>query len=480
MSEARTQRNGDSPKRRGVLPWFDAWIATQEFNVLLDAYTVSAWMITTVAVVFVLGLLSWFGGAVLSVPFFAGLIAWVPTLGTGLWICGLVHRPNPPVRWIWVLVLVESSLMQAFLAFLVTVGGSHSVLVFGPLLVFIAAYHGYMNRVTVRHPFGALGTAGAVSGAYAVAPTVANATHLIALGAASIAFGLLVGTYSLKRYQRRQGELQLRGAVLAQMDAERQKVFDDARETIVETSARNHDVNNLLMLTGMLADTLKDEVNACRGGEDAWKEVDSLMSQLSGNIEEVRRRVVETKQAFREKRRLLEGVGVDAAVVAEQILRQLARRFPHVRFVRTGLPANGVRPLVAVFQGESTLARILENLIINACEGRTGSAASTVECRIAIDSSGNAIAIEILDDGPGFPEAVLQRVGVSMQTTKRDGSGLGLYTVSRLARASGGTLELSQREAGGACARVVLPIAAEAGVRNDPDSGGLEAVETMR
>ncbi len=275
MSEARTLRNGNSPKRRGLLAWFDGWIATQEFNALVDAYTVSAWTITTVAVVIVLGLLSWLGGEVLAVPFVAALIAWVPTLATGLWICVLVHRPNPPVRWIWALVLLESSLMQGFFAFLVTSGGSHSAMVFGPLLVFIAAYQGYMNRVTVRHPFGAVGTAAAVSGAYALAPTVANATHLIALGAASIAFGLLLGAFSLKRYQRRQAEQQLRGALLAQMDAERQKVFDDARETIVDTSARNHDVNNLLMLTGMLANNLKDEVQACREGEDAWEEVDS-------------------------------------------------------------------------------------------------------------------------------------------------------------------------------------------------------------
>jgi signal transduction histidine kinase len=386
----------------------------------------------------------------------------------GLVVSFLAHRPNPPVRLTWTLVLIESSLMQAFLAFLVTVGGSHSVLVFGPLLVFIAAYQGFMNRVTLRHPFGALGTALALAGAYAMAPSVANAVKLIVLGIASIAFGILAGTLSLKRCQRRQDEHQMRGALLAQMDDERQKAFDNVRETIVETSARNHDVNNLLMLTGNLAADLEDEIRACREGEDAWEDVEAVLRDLVGNLEEVRRRVVDAKRVFREKRQHLEGVGVDVVAVVDRILSQLSRRFPRVRFSRTGLPRDGaVRPVVAVHQGETALARILENVLINACEGRDGAGARAVECRITVDSSGNAIAIEVLDDGPGFPEEILRSARTSMHTTKPHGTGLGLYTISRLVRASGGALELSQRSGGGAVVRVVMPIGTEHGRSND-------------
>ena len=451
-----------STLRQRLEQWFDGWIATLEFDVLLDAYTVPAWVITTVAVVVVLALLSWLGGTYISVRFVPSLIAWLPTLVVGLAISFIAVRRHPPVRLIWTLVLVESSLMQAFFAFLVFESGSHSVFVFGPLLVFVAAYQGYMNRVTLRHSFGTLGTVAAIVGAYVIEPSTSAAIKLIPLGVASVAFGILLGTLSLKRYQRRRAEQQLRNAVLAQMDAERQKAFDDARETIVETSARNHDVNNLLMMTGMLAEDLGEEIHACRTGEGAWDEVDSLLGELTGNLEEVRRRVVEAKEAFRVKRSQLEGVGVDAAVVAERILSQLSRRFPRVRFLRTGLSGNdGIRPVVAVYQGETVLARILENLLINACEGRDGSGASEIECRMSIEGGGNAIAIDVLDDGPGFSDQILRTASTSMQTTKPRGTGLGLYTVGRLVRASGGSLVLSHRSGGGASARVTLPIAVE-------------------
>jgi len=80
---------------------------------------------------------------------------------------------------------------------------------------------------------------------------------------------------------------------------------------------------------------------------------------------------------------------------------------------------------------------------------------------MSIEGGGNAIAIDVLDDGPGFSDQILRTASTSMQTTKPRGTGLGLYTAGRLVRASGGSLVLSHRSSGGASARVTLPIAVE-------------------
>jgi two-component system sensor kinase FixL len=46
-------------------------------------------------------------------------------------------------------------------------------------------------------------------------------------------------------------------------------------------------------------------------------------------------------------------------------------------------------------------------------------------------------------------------------STKRRGSGLGLSLVRDIARQHGGTVSLEDREGGGACARLVLPLTEE-------------------
>ncbi len=112
---------------------------------------------------------------------------------------------------------------------------------------------------------------------------------------------------------------------------------------------------------------------------------------------------------------------------------------PHFRFAR-----------VAVH-------RAVANLIDNAIR----YAGEPVEVRNR--QSGNQIIIEVLDRGPGIPEAETDRL--KRPFTRLDasragpgGSGLGLAIVERVARAHGGALELLPRDGGGLIARLTLRI----------------------
>jgi signal transduction histidine kinase len=80
-----------------------------------------------------------------------------------------------------------------------------------------------------------------------------------------------------------------------------------------------------------------------------------------------------------------------------------------------------------------------------------------VEVRIARDPSSGAIAIEVCDDGPGFPTELLARPISLLGTSKSRGTGLGLYTAERLARGSRGTLVRENRPEGGARVHLRLP-----------------------
>jgi signal transduction histidine kinase len=96
----------------------------------------------------------------------------------------------------------------------------------------------------------------------------------------------------------------------------------------------------------------------------------------------------------------------------------------------------------------------LLNLVLNAMH-----AIGDAEGKIAISAerSGGRLAICVDDDGPGFPEELLEGPLRRYETRSEGGTGLGLAMVRRVAEDLGGELMLENREPRGARVRVVLP-----------------------
>ncbi len=103
------------------------------------------------------------------------------------------------------------------------------------------------------------------------------------------------------------------------------------------------------------------------------------------------------------------------------------------------------------------LARAAHNLALNACEASPAGAVVEIAAR---REHGHAV-LEVLDRGPGLPAGLTDRLFEPYVSTKRRGSGLGLSLVRDIARQHGGTVSLQDRAGGGACARLVLPLAKE-------------------
>jgi signal transduction histidine kinase len=66
------------------------------------------------------------------------------------------------------------------------------------------------------------------------------------------------------------------------------------------------------------------------------------------------------------------------------------------------------------------------------------------------------VKIEVADDGPGIPDAYIERIFEPHFTTKKSGSGFGLYLASQTLREQGGRLTVNNRPGGGACFTVWL------------------------
>jgi len=98
-----------------------------------------------------------------------------------------------------------------------------------------------------------------------------------------------------------------------------------------------------------------------------------------------------------------------------------------------------------------TLTQALYNLLNNAAD------ASPKGMILAFGWDDECLWLEIGDQGPGFPQYILDHSGQPEISTKTTGSGLGLFLSRAVLERLGGKLELSNPVDGGACARVILP-----------------------
>jgi two-component system sensor histidine kinase RegB len=136
---------------------------------------------------------------------------------------------------------------------------------------------------------------------------------------------------------------------------------------------------------------------------------------------------------------------LDELLVRARALRPEAR-------IRSDL--DGPRPAPRVV-ADATLSQALMNVLNNALDA--SAADVEVQARWSVD----ALAIDVRDRGPGLSAAAAEHAGEPFFTTKAPGVGMGLGlflargTVERL----GGSLALTNRAAGGALCRVIVPLA---------------------
>ncbi len=100
--------------------------------------------------------------------------------------------------------------------------------------------------------------------------------------------------------------------------------------------------------------------------------------------------------------------------------------------------------------------RALLNLLVNAAEA-VSPPDGRIWVRGALADEG-AVAIEVIDNGPGVPDEVRNQIFEPFFSTKGSrGTGLGLAVSQKIVREHGGRLEVHNLPEGGACFRLELP-----------------------
>jgi signal transduction histidine kinase len=163
----------------------------------------------------------------------------------------------------------------------------------------------------------------------------------------------------------------------------------------------------------------------------------------------------------------------------DNILREL---FEYTRHRSLDLQPTCLQSLVAAILGEQKLPaeirlvtdlrgsesqvlvdagrfeRIVVNLIQNAAEAIKASRGFG-EIKVQTGLVGDQAFLEIADDGPGMPPAVVSRIFEPLFTTKSFGAGLGLPTAKQLVEQHRGRITVNSQEGVGSSFRVTLPLA---------------------
>ena len=112
------------------------------------------------------------------------------------------------------------------------------------------------------------------------------------------------------------------------------------------------------------------------------------------------------------------------------------------------------------------LRQLFTNLLTNAFEALTGKGCVSIsalqleeeELPTAEGQTGPYVQVDVIDDGPGMPPEVLEKIFSPFFTTKPQGSGLGLAIVRKIVDAHDGRIDVSARPSGGTQFRVTLPV----------------------
>lgn len=442
------------PSQTSIARAFRRWVENQDEQAILGTANIEAWLGVTLFIALSLT-------AAVYVPAFhrffelnlaASLAVFSLSLLNGL-VFSLLYRKRTHFDWLgWGQLIIGSGFLKFFCASLISFSAPRASAVFAALLLLACTYHGHLHRVTIREPFVAIASLVAISAAGLLAPTREHQAVFLVIGPGALLAELIAGNAAARHVEFARQQERMKAAINAQMLAQQDSEVRRLSGTIVDLLGHSHDINNALTSAVLSVESLQ----AVADHRKAPTEVMELLVELEETMTHIRQAVDNVRAMGREAAESSLEM-VEPAPIVRSVVAATKQRFPSTRIDVADQMSDGTAFFIR--GGGVNLRRIVENLVINACEGSGTKGASHVVVRLRQDATGANAELLVEDDGPGFSPSMLERPIDAFHTSKEKGTGLGLYTTEKLVQASGGNLERSNRVAGGACLRVVLPLA---------------------
>ena len=435
---------------------FDRWLTALDSAVRAANHDPRGWAITTLAALAVSAIAA-FGPGVhdfFGLRFAASVSCLAPSVLFGVATNAYDARVGFSRTAYGVSVWIGSLLLQFYASSLVALSHAPGSFVMGAMPILVAAYHGSLYRSAPATPFVAIATVLGMAGAWVIAPSHAALGVFAVTGPAAVTGALLLGLLTLRDDRERVRDLALRSAIQAQILETRSSELRRLSAALLEILERNHDASNALSTSLLSAEFLVAITKSEPADERERDEAHDVALQLQSALSRLKRLVDDTRRVGNSEVAAGDQESAVHPVVALPVVRrviaEIAERYPQVRIACHASSERAASVAAEICGGEATLHRVLENMLLNACQGNGTSGAGRIDVIVRDESYVGALIVQVIDDGPGFSDAQLARSVEAFATTKRDGTGLGLYTAERLVRASGGSLQRSNGLDGGA------------------------------
>lgn len=230
------------------------------------------------------------------------------------------------------------------------------------------------------------------------------------------------------------------------------------------TSGIAHEIKNPLNSLNIHAQILLDE--ARQAGEagggiapDKVRRAASVMLEETARLTEVVNQFI---QASHPDKTVLEPHSLN------RVIEDLIRVFkPECEKAGIELRTELEPGLPPVHLDPHLMFQALRNLVRNAIEARATAAPSESDSAAEPEpafitlrtlQTGDSVAVEVADNGPGIPEEDIPRIFDAYFTTKFNGTGLGLLVVSRIVAQHGGSVHVDSRPGLGSRFIIRLPL----------------------
>jgi two-component system C4-dicarboxylate transport sensor histidine kinase DctB len=322
--------------------------------------------------------------------------------------------------------------------------------------VLLASFHGHLFHSDVKLPFPILASVVAASCGLFMNTDAAHLAIMSIAAPSALGTNLLLGLFARSDYRKRTEQVALREAVDAQILQDRTLAIERISQTLEELRGSSHDAGNalsgLLLMMPQFVSLVRSKPLTAEKLHAAAEIAEMLLISLT-SLQTI---LSEARQSARLNGP--ESAAVAPAEVVREVLAAAMRQFPGISFVNS-IPAAFAGLRIPFFGGPEALRRVMNNLVINACQGNGTAAAARIETGMNLSPDGKELMIMVTDDGPGFTPVQLAGPLAGFQTTKKHGTGLGLYTASRVLKANNGLLIRSNRNDGaGAAVTVKLTI----------------------
>ena len=236
----------------------------------------------------------------------------------------------------------------------------------------------------------------------------------------------------------------------ATASSDRQPAPSDTEQSWAQHDSILHDLSNAMTASLFMVRDLSRALD--KGTEPGLRRARSLSQELVGELSQIGEHIKSSRQSVRLQP--IVGAAISVVEPIERCVELVARLYPDVRCCVESAPA-AADAMVAIIGGEATLKRIVENLVINACQAERAGETKEAVCRVAVAE--DTIVLTVEDNGVGFASIVLESHPSPKVSTKPQGTGIGLYSCHQLVKRDGGTLTLSNPAAGGARVTISWP-----------------------